>query len=74
VSNGARNNGKVRIDVQVGDRVCVFKFLDGEKIETTGEVTEIKYDNSRRRKARVNGEWFTIRNDNRNGIEIVKRV
>ena len=73
-SISARNNGRVRIDVQVGDQVYVYKFIGGKKIEATGEIVEIKYENSRRRKARVNDQWFTIRNDNRNGIEILKRA
>jgi len=70
----ARNNGKVRIDVRVGDLVYAYKFLDKKKLETTGEIVEIKYENARRRKALVNGQWFAIRNDERNGIQIIKRA
>ena len=70
----ARNNGKVRIDVRVGDLVYAYKFLDKKKLETTGEIVEIKYENARRRKALINGQWFAIRNDERNGIQIIKRA
>ncbi len=63
----------MKLDIQVGDTVYIWKWVGPTRHETTGVVQEIRKRNPMRREALVNGDWYILRNDLRNGLEVIKK-
>ncbi|MBI1793361.1 MAG: hypothetical protein HYR70_04130 [Chloroflexi bacterium] len=59
---------------QLGDAVRVWRWEGQTRRETTGVIEQIRKLNPMRREGLVNGNWYILRSDLRNGVEIIKKA
>ena len=64
----------MKVQIEVGDTVYVWKSRPGEgEKEATGVITKIRMANPTRTEVLVNGEWWYLRNDLRNRVQLIQK-